>query len=377
MKGKSVLFSLILCFFIPFSSFSRTTAPIVLGQSCALSGPTRNIGIEMRIGLQAAFNEQNVKGGIKGREIILISRDDGYEPYRAVRNTRELIYDHDVFMLIGEVGTPTSKAVIPLIAENKIPFFAPVTGAEFLRKPYNRYVVNVRGSYYQELERLAKYLVDEKKLTRIACFYQNDSYGFTGLKGINKALKKRNLTLVSTGSYERNTVAVLGAMRDINKGNPEAVVMIGAYSACVEYIKLSKLKDKVHRIYGNISFVGSKSLKRALGDFKEDVLISQVVPFPWDAKNELVTNYQRALKLYQAEHSPGFGSFEGYIAGRLFSSIAEQVEGALTREKFLDTLYRIGRFDIDGLVLDYSEQDNQGSDGIYLTEMTPEFSIIE
>ncbi|MBE0584326.1 MAG: ABC transporter substrate-binding protein, partial [Desulfofustis sp.] len=174
----------------------NSSSSIVLGQSCALSGPTQNHGLEMRAGLLAAFAYINERGGVKGRDIHLISLDDGYEPDKAVRNTIRLITEDDVFLLIGEVGTPTSKAVIPIVEEYRIPFFAPFTGAELLRDPFRRYIINVRASYYQEMETLADYLVDHHHLQRIACFYQNDSYGLTGLEGIELALARRGMKLV-------------------------------------------------------------------------------------------------------------------------------------------------------------------------------------
>jgi ABC-type branched-subunit amino acid transport system substrate-binding protein len=169
------------------------SGPIILGQSCALSGPAKNLGLEMRAGLLAAFAHINSLGGIKGRDIHLLSLDDGYEPDKAVYNTLRLINEEAVFMLIGEVGTPTSKAVIPLIEAYKIPFFAPFSGAELLRTPFRRYVINVRASYYQEMERLASYLVDDQKIERISCFYQNDSYGYDGLNGLERALARSTL----------------------------------------------------------------------------------------------------------------------------------------------------------------------------------------
>ena len=229
--------------------------PLVLGQSCALSGPAKNLGSEMRAGLLAAFSRVNDSGGIKGREVLMMSRDDGYEPDKAVRNTKGLIYDDQVFALIGAVGTPTSKAAVPIAVEARIPFFGPFTGAEFLRSPHQRYVVNVRASYFQEMESLASYLVEKRGIRKIACFYQNDSYGYSGLRGIEQALARRGITLVSKGSYERNTVAVMGALRDIYAAKPEAVVMAGAYSGCAEFIKLSVKKIKEKMLFCNISFV--------------------------------------------------------------------------------------------------------------------------
>ena len=371
-----------LFFILCWPSFSsgqdeKEKKPIYLGQSCALTGPARNLGLELRAGLLAAFSEANQAGGIDGREIVLLSIDDGYEPYRAVQNTLKLIEKDNVFLLIGEVGTPTSEAVIAITEKKQIPFFAPYTGAEFLRHPFKKYVVNIRGSYFQEMEKVVSYFVDTLHFSRISCFYQNDSFGFAGLRGAQTALRKRGLNLVSTGTYERNTVAVLGGMKDIYKGEPQAVLMIGAYAACVEFIKLSKLQhgDGIH--FSNISFVGSTSLQKALGAFGDKVIISQVVPFPWNSGIPLVKEYATALATYQHEYSPGFTSLEGYIAGRLFCAIARKVKGELTRENFISTMEKVGRFDLGGVVLEFGPNDHQGLDSILLTSIFPEFKVIE
>jgi ABC-type branched-subunit amino acid transport system substrate-binding protein len=345
--------------------------PILLGQSCALSGPAKDLGTEMRAGLLASFAFINERGGVKGRDIHLISLDDGYEPDKAIRNTRKLITEDDVFLLIGEVGTPTSKAVVPIIEEHKIPFFAPFTGAEFLRNPFRRYVINVRASYYQEMEQLVSYLITQRQFTRIACFYQNDSYGFAGLTGIERALAKRGMALVSKGAYERNTLAVMGAMRDIYKAEPEAVVLVGAYPACAEFIKLSKTKIEQDLTFCNISFVGTESLKEALGAYGSDVIISQVVPDPLDPSVPLIKEYMQSMRLYQHDTPLSFTSLEGYLAGKLFTEIANSVEGALTRESFITTMQTLGTFDIGGVVLSFGPRDNQGLDTIYLTTIYP------
>ena len=344
---------------------------LVLGQSCALSGPAGNLGLEMRAGLLAAFSKVNDEGGVNGRDIRLISRDDGYEPDRAIHNTRLLVQEDNVFLLVGEVGTPTSEAVVPLIETWKVPFFAPFSGAEFLRVPFHKYVINVRASYFQEMEKLASYLIDDKKVQKIACFYQNDSYGFSGLEGIERALKKRGMKLVSKGSYERNTVAVMGGLRDINRAAPEAVVLVGAYSACAEFIKLSKSKIKKRQIYCNISFVGTESLRKALGGYGRDVVVSQVVPYPHDSGIPLVSEYMEAMGKYQHDYPISFISLEGYIAGKLFSQIAKTIPGELTRENFISTMETTGTFDLGGLVLHFSPTDHQGMETIHLTEISP------
>jgi branched-chain amino acid transport system substrate-binding protein len=349
----------------------REMQPIVLGQSCALSGPAKDLGQEMRAGLLAAFSRINDLGGVKGRQILLISLDDSYEPDRSVSNTLKLIEDNEVFLLIGEVGTPTSNAVVPIIEERRIPLFAPCTGAEYLRTPFRRYVINVRASYSQEMEELAAYLVDREHLTRVACFFQNDAYGYAGLKGIEAALARRGMRLVGQGSYERNTVAVMGALQEIKRSDPQAIVLVGAYAACAEFIKLFKNKGTTDPVFTSISFVGTESLRETLGLYGRQVIVSQVIPYPKDIDTPLVREFIAAMGKYQHGVAVSFTSFEGYLAGRLFAAIAESVPGELSREKFIDTMETVGRFDLGGVPLTYGPQDHQGMDTIYLTTINP------
>lgn len=368
------IWSLLLLYMLAYPATGSTaekTTPIILGQSCALSGPAKDLGIEMRAGLLAAFGLINDNGGIKGREVHLLSLDDGYEPDKAVKNTRRLITEDNVFLLIGEVGTPTSKAVIPIVEKHKIPFFAPFTGAELLRDPFRKYVINVRASYYQEMETLADYLINQRHFSRISCFYQNDSYGFAGLQGIERALAKRGMKLVSKGTYERNTLAVMGGMKDIYRADPEAVVLVGAYPACAEFIKLSKTKINGEITFCNISFVGSESLRDALGAYGKDVIISQVVPDPKDPSVPLIKEYMQSMRRYQHGAPISFISLEGYIAGKLFATIADSVTGDLTRESFISAMHNVGTFNLGGVTLTFGPQDHQGMDTIYLTAIYP------
>lgn len=340
---------------------------IILGQSCALDGPAQELGIGMQTGLQAYFQMVNEKGGIHGRKIKLISKDDGYEPNLAIKNTRELIEIEKVFLLIGEVGTPTSLAVVPIAEQANIPFVGPFTGAEFLRNPYKRLVVNIRGSYYQEMEKLAEYLVDSKKMTRIACFYQNDGYGQAGLSGLEKALERRQMKLVASATYERNTLAVKSGLLKIRDAKPEAVVMVGAYKPCAEFIKLAKRIGMTQTVYCNISFVGSDALKNELGPQSEDCIISQVVRLPSDTSIPLIQEYQENMKKYGFENKIGFVSLEGYLVGKFFCEVIQSIQGDITREKFIQEVQREKGFELGGIFLHFGTEDNQGSDEIFLT----------
>src|SRR3981189_3375083 len=181
---------------------------ILFGQAAALEGPSSALGQGMRQGILAAFAEINARGGIHGRKLKLISRDDGYDPDRSVAQTVKLNEGDKGFALIGAVGTPTTTATVPIAKANNVPFIGPFTGAEFLRSPDLLNVVNIRASYGAEAAAWIKYLTEKRHVKRIAIFYQDDSFGRDGLDGVKRALEKRDMELVAEGTYERNTRAV-------------------------------------------------------------------------------------------------------------------------------------------------------------------------
>ena len=347
---------------------------IVFGQSAAFEGPASALGLGMRTGLMAAFQEANDAGGVKGRKLELITYDDGYEPAKAIDNTNKLINEDRVFALIGEVGTPTSKAVQPISTKAAVPFIGPFTGAGFLRNAAHGNIVNVRASYDQETEAWIEYLTKDLKISRIAILYQDDSFGRVGLSGVKKAMKKRGLELVAEGTYKRNTVAVKSALLTIRKAKPQAVVMVGAYKPCAAFIKLAR-KVQMNAKFVNISFVGSKALAKELGKDGEGVIVSQVVPLPSDTSLPLVAAYQKALKAHDPKAEPGFVSLEGYMVGRLVVQALAKMDGEITRKALMDTIMKIGTFDLGGVTLTYGPGDNQGMDKVYMTEIQADGSF--
>lgn len=340
---------------------------IVFGQAAALEGPASGLGLGMQEGLKAAFEEANRAGGVKGRKLQLISVDDGYEPKKSIEATKKLIDEDKVFALVGPVGTPTSAATQPIAAQASVPFIGPFTGAEFLRaaEPFQPNVVNVRGSYFQETEAMVERLVKDRGVSRIAIFYQDDAFGRAGLAGVQKALAKRNMSLAAEGTFERNTVAVKGALLSIMKAKPEAVIMVGPYKPCAEFIKLAR-KLKLDSVFVNISFVGSNALAAELGKDGAGVVVTQVVPFPEEQSIALVKTYHAALKALNADAKPGFVSLEGYMVGRLVIAALEKIDGEPTRKALLDAVFA-NTFDLGGVKLTYGAKDNQGMDEVFLT----------
>ena len=346
---------------------------IIFGQVAALEGPAQALGQGMREGILAAFNEVNRAGGINGRKLELQSLDDGYEPEKTIEATKKLIGEEKVFALLGAVGTPTSKAGQPIATDAKVPFIGPFTGAEFLRTPYNRYVVNVRGSYFQETEAWVEHLTKDLGVTKIAILYQDDAFGLAGLQGVKMALAKRNMSLVASGSFKRNTTAIKSALLDIMKGQPQAVVTVGPYKPIAEFVRIAH-QQKFNPTFVAISFVGSDALARDLGNNGAGVVISQVVPFPWDPSIPVVAAYQQAMRALKTDSKPGFVSLEGYIVGRLVAETLKRMPEEPSRERFLDVIAK-GGFDFGGVQLNYTSSRNQGMNEVFFTVLQSDGSF--
>jgi ABC-type branched-subunit amino acid transport system substrate-binding protein len=344
---------------------------ILFGQAAALAGPSSALGQGMRQGILAAFNEINAKGGVHGRKLELISRDDGYDPDRSAVQTTELIEQDKVFGLIGAVGTPTTAATVPIAQAMGVPFIGPFSGAAFLRAPDLHNVVNIRASYAAEAEAWIKHLTEDLHVRRIAIFYQDDAFGRDGLAGVKAALNKRNMDLTAEGTFERNTRAVGSALRTLRRAEPEAVVMVGTYGPCAEFIKLAH-RSGFNPIFVNISFVGASALAKDLGPEGKGVIVSQVVPFPWDTSVKVVADYQAAERSFDPALKPDFVSLEGYLSGRLVAAVLEMAGPDPTRAEMLRLINDVGRYDISGDIITFGPKAQELPPKVFLTVIQPD-----
>lgn len=339
---------------------------VVFGQSAGLTGPAGELGQGMRLGIEAAFAEANERGGVHGRLLELRSVDDAYEPEAAVINTRLLIEEEQVFGLIGAVGTPTSRAAVPIAASAQVPYVAAFTGAELLRSGAPANVINLRASYYQETEELVDHLVQDLAIRRIGVMYQEDSFGRAGYQGVTQALARRELEPHVVSVYRRNTTAVKTGLLDLIAADPDAVILVGAYQPIATLIAWAN-RLNFDPLMLTISFVGSNALAQALGSSAQGTVVSQVVPFPSGNRPPVVDQYRGALKKMAPDSTPGFVSLEGYLAGRMALVALERVGRDLDRPSFIGSLMTGEDFDLGGFELKFSDGDNQGSDQVFLT----------
>ncbi len=342
---------------------------VLFGQSAAFSGPAKGLGEAMRAGIRAAFYEANQNGGVHGRELELVSLDDGYEPEEAIENVRKLINDHGVFALIGSVGTPTARSSVPVAAEAGLPYIAPFTGAPFLRDGQWPNVINLRASYYQETEAMVAHLTSSLGLSRVAVAYQDDSFGRAGFRGAQLAMQRRELELVATAVYPRNTTAVKTALLDLRDGDPEVVIIVGAPEPVAAFIKWAR-KLEFGAVFFTTSFAGGNVFTEGLGSAAEGVLVTQVVPLPNGDSPTVVKEYRAAMQATSPDADIGFVSLEGYLAGRMAVVAMQEAGPEPKREELLPVLRQLGRFDIGGYAIDFSQEgDLQGSETVFLTSL--------
>jgi len=377
----------ICCFFFLFFSGSCTTPPqsgiapenrtginpneILIGSSLALGGHAGYLGTQMLQGAMSYIRHINEKGGIHNRKIKLIALDDRYNPIQCLYNTQKLILESQVFVLFCYVGTPTTVKIIPLVNEARIPLVGMFTGANRLRQPVNRYLINIRASYYQETQAAVDLIVTRKKFDKVAVFYQYDEYGFDGLRGTEIALKKYGLIPVAKGSYVRGTLDVEAGLEKIIQSNAQAVVMIGTYDSCAKFINLAKERN-FSPLFHNVSFVGSTELARRLGANGEGVIVTQVVPPPNSNHTSHplpgVKEYISLLKTYYPDSKPSFVGLEGYVNARILAEGLTRAGKDITREKFIRAIESIDQYDL-GIQnpLSFGKNDYQGLDNVYYT----------
>src|SRR5208337_5159381 len=310
-----------------------TAKEIRFGIAAPFSGATKELGQQMKLGIEVAFNEANARGGVNGRMLRLVSADDGYEPGRTMDAMKNLYEQEQVFGVIGNVGTPTAEVALPYALEHRMLFFGAFTGANLLRRdPPDRYVFNYRASYAEETNAVVHYLVKVRRIQpkEIVVFAQQDSYGDSGYAGVQKAVRSLpgdNPDIVRL-NYKRNTVDVQDAVDGLRafKGKIKAVVMVASYRAAAKFIE--KTRDLYpSMIYTNVSFVGSRALADELmllgPRYATGAIVTQVVP-AINSYASIVLKYKEALAKYFPGESPDYVSFEGYIDGDILAEAVKR-----------------------------------------------------
>jgi branched-chain amino acid transport system substrate-binding protein len=356
-----------------------TDREIRFGMAAPFSGSAKELGHEMKIGIEAAFGLVNEAGGIYGRQLTLVAADDGYEPARTADVVRELRDKDDVFGMIGNVGTPTAMVSLPYALEHRMLFFGAFTGANLLRRdPPDRYVFNYRASYAEETDAVVRYLMNVRRLPpeQIAVFAQQDAYGDAGFAGVAKAIRAIGLDAAALLrlNYRRNTVDVDDAVAQLRAHRPpiKAIVMVATYRAAAKFIE--KTRDLYPAmIYTNVSFVGSTALAEELmllgPRYASGVIVTQVVPAV-DSYATAILKYKSALAKFFPGQTPDYVSLEGFVAARVLVEALRRAGPQLDTERLVDALEGLRNLDLGlGTTVNYGRTEHQAVHKVWGTEL--------
>ncbi|MDO8827419.1 ABC transporter substrate-binding protein [Methylophaga sp.] len=348
---------------------------IKVGMSGPLTGPLSEMGLSIQAGINAYFSKLNQQGGVKGKLVEFLALDDFYEPDQAAANMRQLINEHGVLAVLGNVGTPTAVVTVPIAEQLQVALVGAFSGGDVLRSnPPSRYIINYRPGYKQEVEMLIDGLLNAGiRPEEIAFFTQQDSYGNAVYHAAATALQAREFYQVdylTHAYYSRNTLNVESAVATILKANipPKVILMGGSYAPSAKFIKLL-YEDRPDLWFVNVSFVGSHVLEQSLDGINANVIVSQVVP-EVDADLPLVREFRGALKEYDSALQPNTVSLEGYIVAKIFAEALQNMEGNISRETLIDALHELVDLDIGlGSNINLDKNQQQGSNMLWLSRL--------
>ncbi len=352
---------------------------IVFGMSGPFSGPVRELGRQMKVGVEAAFAAQNQAGGVHGRKLTLVSADDGYDPERTKVAVRDLVEKRNVFGLVGNVGTATAAVAVPFALEKGTLFFGALSGADLLRNdPPDRFVFNYRASYWEESAATVKYLVEVRRIrpSQIAVFAQQDAYGDAGFEGVAYMMRKYRYdpSRVLRVGYKRNTTDVVEAVRIVKHSASKirAVVMVPTYKAAARFIQKVK-NENLDLVLSSVSSVGPTELAEELMQlgprYAEGVIVTQVVPLP-TSRATAILRYHQDLARYAATQKPNSVSLEGYLMANLLIEGLRRAGTDLNTDTLVTALESIREYDIGiGTLLSFGPSEHQASHKVWLTAL--------
>lgn len=357
---------------------SANLPPIIIGVSNVQSGPSSELGHKLVLGSQSYFDLVNSSGGIHGRKISILVKDDKYEPDPAVKNTNDLIENDKVFFLFDYVGTPTLTRTLPLLRyyqSDHIANVAPLSGADPQRlPPYSQFVFNIRASYHDETRTLVRYF-HSKGYRKIGLLTQADAYGKSGELGANDALAAFGLTAVKVVTYRRNQpfeTDMSPQVKLLRESGADAVIIVGVYGPSSAFIRDSRMSGWNIPI-ANLSFVGASTMleklieaSKDLGkDLTQNLVNSQVVPSPGDVRYPLVVEY----RAHTAAKDRTFTGLEGWLNAVVVTEALRRTKPNTSRLEFIRAMESLHGWDPGlGVKLEFSSTDHQGLKNVWLTK---------
>lgn len=328
----------------PTAGGEAAGAPIVVGQSCDLSGPTGARTQEYVKGVDAYLAHVNANGGVYGRPVKLVRYDDGFNAARGLENGKRLAEQDGAMLFFAMGSAPVTAAVLPYAREKGIPVFGSLSGADSLRQPHPM-LFHLRASFGEEIDRLAAYLAT-LGMKRVAAIAADLPIGNDGVAALEQSARTHGLEIVKIARVGNDLANLDAEAATLARIAPQAVLVLAPAAPAVRYVQALK-KHRVNSQLLGVSAMSSTALYKALGPQVEGMLLTQTVPFPWNARLGIVRDYQK--RMTEANVPVSFDSMDGYIAARLLVEGLKAAGPNLNRKSFIAALEAMQLRDVDGM----------------------------
>ncbi len=341
-------------------------ADLIIGQSAPTSGVMAASMQGALEGQQMAFDEINKKGGINGRNLKLVILDDGFDPTRTLENAKTLVEQQGAIALFGTVGTAQTAAVLPYVAEKRVPLISAYTGSPALRVKPNRYFFTTQASYADELVKMTRNLLATQN-NRIAIVYQDNDFGKLLQPLAEKIITAEGGTVVGSRPLAVTGADALNVAQSLSSLQPQSVIMLVAGPAVVAYVKANRAALGVP-IYA-LSLSLNSALLNALGEDARGLAISRATPYPWNGITPLPKSF--AAQMQRIGKPIDYDHYLGYINGRVLIEGLRKAGNNLTPEGLTLGMEKLSKIDLGGFRLNYSPQNHHGSNFVEITIVGP------
>jgi len=345
---------------------------LVVGQVSSQTSPVTAMNAKgLYAGINVYFEHTNAQGGVNGRKVRLVNKDDQLAQGRMIEQTKEFVADKSVIALIAYQNTAgiTELAKSGVVGDSRIALIAPFQGDKSIVSAEGFYPF--RSGYPDEVAAMIKEAAFQQK-KRLVIVYQSATFGPSMLKLAKELAAKEKLNIVAeimveTAVADKVEASVNAGGSAVANADPDAILLLMGGRAApmtVGAIKNSSAQDA--QLYG-MSILPSAEVYKAAGDKARGIVITQAVPFPYSATLPLVSQYQKLMKQYAPNEPLSFTTLEGFIAGKITVEAIKRAGNNPTREKVIKALNSMGQYDLGGISVDYSPKSRNGWGSVDLT----------
>lgn len=348
------------------------TAPVlaqevVVGQSAPLTGGNAELGNDIRNGALAYFRKVNEAGGLAAGKIKLVTLDDRNDIKLSAENTQKLVNEHHAVALFGYASSTLSIPAMPAVQEHKVPFFAPFTGADTIRKQ-NEYVYTVRATYADEIGKIINFWGNLGN-TKVTVLHYDDTVGKQNFETVATVLQKYDRKPVSV-AIKRNADVTDAQVREVIASDPNVLVITTLYAPAAQMLKKLKAQGRA-TMTTSLSFAGASQLAKALGPDASGVSVAITVPTPRSQGVPVVRECTEAWTAAGHKEAMSVTALESCIAAKVLVEGMKRSGKNLTRATLHNALSALGRFDAGGYVVDFKPNFRHGGSYVGMALLKP------